>query len=82
MSSFDISIQARASGDFLAATILEGLAPTDLLIVEREWSPERSNLMQELLAAGVDRRMWPQSLHWDWSKKAPALRGSAKPTYR
>ena len=74
MSSFDISIQARASGEFLAATLLEGLAPTDLLIVEREWSPVRSDLMQELLAAGVDRREWPQSLHWDWSKKAPALR--------
>lgn len=74
MNPFDISIQVRASGDFLSATILDGLEPTDLLIVEREWGPVRSELTKELLAACVDRREWPQSLHWDWSKKAPELR--------
>lgn len=36
--------------------------------------PVRSELTKELLAACVDRREWPQSLHWDWSKKAPELR--------
>lgn len=74
MSSIDILIQSRANGDFLAAALLEGLKPCDLIIVEREWSPVRSDLVQKLLAADVDRRKWPQSLHWDWSLKSPALK--------
>jgi hypothetical protein len=73
MSSFDIWIQSRANDDFLRATLLAKLVPSDLITVEREWNPVRSELMQRLLAANVDRRMWPQSLHWDWSLKSLEL---------
>ena len=50
------------------------MAPQDLLVVENEWSPERSRIMQELLASAIPRSQWPQSLHWDWRQKAPGLR--------
>lgn len=73
MSSEAIEIQSRADGQFVAATLLSGMAATDLLVVENEWHQERSLIMQELLAAGAPRAEWPQSLHWDWSKKAPML---------
>ena len=58
----------RRQGDVaVRATLLEGMKPLDLLLVEREWTPERSLLMQELLGASIPRPDWPQSLHWDWS---------------
>jgi len=73
VSSEAIEILSRADGQFVPATLLDGMAPTDLLVVENEWRPERSLIMQELLAKGVPRSKWPQSLHWDWSKKASTL---------
>ena len=73
MSGIDTFIQRRSDKEFVAATILEGMAPSDLLVVENEWRAERSSVMQELLAAGVARPNWPESLHWDWSRKAPEL---------
>jgi hypothetical protein len=30
-------------------------------------------IVQELLKLTVPRHLWPQSLHWDWRRKAPAL---------
>lgn len=73
MRQIDIQIQLRADGRFVDAALLEGMAPADLLVVENEWSPERSAVLQELLKAGVPRPKWPQSLTWDWRKKAPLL---------
>jgi hypothetical protein len=73
VSSDAIEIQSRADGTFVPATLLGGMAATDLLVVENEWRSERSQIMQQLLAAGVPRVQWPQSLHWDWSKKASML---------
>jgi len=49
------------------------MAPQDLLVVENEWNADRSLVVQELLRNGVDRAKWPQSVHWNWAKKAPML---------
>lgn len=73
MSKELIQIQSRADHAFLDADLLGGMVPADLLVVESEWASERSLLMQNLLQAGVPRPNWPQSLHWDWRKKAPQL---------
>jgi hypothetical protein len=54
--------------------MLEGMRPLDLVVVEKEWGVERSVVMQELLRSSVPHIDWPQSLHWDWSKKAPELK--------
>lgn len=73
MSSEPIEILSREKNEFVPATMLTGLAATDLVVIENEWRPERSLVMQKLLAAGIQRHRWPQSLHWNWSKKAPML---------
>lgn len=73
MSGLQIQIQSRSEGEFVDASLLDGMAPQDLLLVEREWLTERSLVAQQLLHAGVERAKWPQSLHWNWSKKAPQL---------
>lgn len=73
MSSTAIQIQDRATGNFVSAELLNDLAPTDLVVIENEWSPERSSVMQDLLKADVPRPQWPQSLHWDWKRKSEQL---------
>jgi hypothetical protein len=72
VSALAIQIGRRAGGP-VDANLLDGMAPQDLLVVENEWSAERSRIMQELLASAVPRPQWPQSLHWDWRRKAPEL---------
>ena len=44
MSGIDTFIQRRSDKEFVAATILEGMAPSDLLVVENEWRAERSSV--------------------------------------
>ncbi len=73
MSGIETFIQRRSDKELVSATVLEGMAATDLLVVENEWRAERSLVMQELLAAGVARPNWPESLHWDWSRKVSEL---------
>lgn len=69
-----IQIQRRADGAEVDAVLLDGMVPDDCVIVGNEWSAERSVVMQELLLSAVSRHLWPQSLHWDWRRKAPELR--------
>ncbi len=73
MSSVPIQIQRRETRSFVEASLLEGMVPQDLLVVESEWSEQRSLVLQELLGRGVDRAKWPQSVHWNWARKAPLL---------
>ena len=74
MSSSTIQLIRRGDDASVDGRLFEGMKPQDLVIVEREWGPERSTLMQELLGSGIARSDWPQSLHWDWSRKAPELK--------
>lgn len=57
----------------VGATLIEGLKPVDLLLLEREWGPARGDLLKKLVLSGVDRQKMPQSINWDWSKKAADL---------
>ena len=74
MNEGDVRLIRRSDGQFVEANLYEGMKPEDLLIVEREWGPVRSQLMQVLLQLKVCRTAWPESLHWDWGKKGPELK--------
>ena len=74
MSGLPIELIRRADGVFVAAELLEGVKPEDLALVERSWGPERLRIYEALLKAGVPRPQWPESLHWDWTRKAPDLK--------
>ena len=56
------------------ATLHTDLAPVDLALLERTWSPKRVALFNALEKASVPRQDRPQSLHWDWGKKVPELK--------
>lgn len=74
MSLTTVILLRRADDEEVVATIRDDLKPADLTAVEKEWASHRTRLRNELLRLGIDRRNWPQSLHWDWSKKAPDLK--------
>lgn len=74
MSQSTVRILRRADDHEAAATLRDGIKPEDLTAIEREWGPFRAKIKQELLQLGIDKRNWPQSLHWDWSKKGPDLK--------
>ena len=68
-----IELIRREDNAPVSAEILAGMKPADLVVVGREWANERSLVLQELLKCGVQRSEWPQSLHWDWGRKASEL---------
>lgn len=70
MSATPVDILRRSDAKFVKAQLLAVLEPIDLELVERAWAPARERLLQALLAEGVPRSDWPESLHWDWGKKA------------
>lgn len=59
-----------ATGQVIKASLLDGLKPADLTLIERQWWPFRLNMVFELLKHNAPR---PESLHWDWGKKAREL---------
>lgn len=73
MNTEQIKIVRRSDRTMVDAQLLSNLKPTDLLMVERQWETSRQLTHQRLLAGGIDRRSWPQSLGWDWKRKAPIL---------
>ena len=64
-----------ARGEPEAAQLLDAITERQLADWEGEWVPELFRAMQRLRRAGVERRHWPQSRHWDWRRKTEALHG-------
>lgn len=73
MSEYPIAIIRREDDVVVKATLHDSVKPEDLLLVEEAWNPMRFGLHKKLLVENVDRADWPESLHWDWSKKAHQL---------
>ena len=62
-------------GEPEAAQLLDAITEQQLADWEGEWMPELFRAIQRLRRAGVERRHWPQSRHWDWRRKIKALQG-------
>lgn len=73
MTEVPIEIIRREPEEFVPAELCDGLSPRDLLLIERQWAPFRDRLRNLL-----SRDQWPESLHWDWEKKAPLLELAAE----
>ena len=63
------------SGEAETAELLDAVTDRQLADWEGEWVPELFKAVQRLRRAGVERKHWPQSRHWDWRKKTAALQG-------
>ncbi len=55
------------------AELWDAITEQQLTDWEGEWMPELFKAVQRLQRAGVERRHWPQSRHWDWRKKTEKL---------
>ena len=64
-----------ARGEPEAAELWHAITEQQLADREGEWVPELFKAMQHLRRAGIDRRLWPQSRHWDRRKKVAVLQG-------
>jgi len=69
-----VNLIRRQNDEFVDAGLYTGMKPEDILLVEREWQPIRSQIMQELLNASIERSRWPESLHWDWTLKSSQVK--------
>lgn len=74
MSRAPVDLIRRSDGALVEATLIDGVQPEDLVFVERDsWGRVRAQIRGKLRAGSVPRAEWPQSLHWDWSRKAAEL---------
>ena len=60
-------------GEPKEAELWDAITEQQLTDWEGEWMPELFKAVQRLQRAGVGRRHWPQSRHWDWRKKTEKL---------
>jgi hypothetical protein len=67
-------LQRSEDGASVDAELDTGLRPTDLALIERVWGPARLAIFNALRATPAERREYPQSLHWDWSRKVGDLK--------
>lgn len=62
-------------GEPEAAELWDAITEPQLSDWEAEWVPETFKAVQKLHRMGVERRLWPQSRHWNWRDKVIELQG-------
>ena len=67
---FDTAPQAA-----IPAELHDSINDQHLADWEAEWMPQLFSILRTLKAEGVERRLWPQSRHWNWGEKTKAIEG-------
>jgi GNAT superfamily N-acetyltransferase len=76
MSEYRTKLRVGGTQKSARATLCDELALDDLFDAEALWAPARIRMVQDLARRSVPSSSWPQSLHWNWAKKAAELRPS------
>lgn len=66
---------ADSTGAAVKAELWDAITEKNLADWEAEWVPELFRLLKQLNRDGVERRLWPQSRHWNWRNKLKAIEG-------
>lgn len=61
------------SGSAVDAELWDCITEKQLMDWEVEWMPALHNAVKRLHQAGVEKRYWPQSRHWNWRQKAAVM---------
>lgn len=69
-----VPLREMASREVVYAEVYDGISQDHLSDWETKWRPAILATQVRLNAQGVPRSAHPQSSHWDWNKKAAALR--------
>lgn len=64
-----------ASGSSVEAKLRDAIEQAQLDDWQTKWRPALMNVVQELARRGVPMDQWPQSWHWDWSRKTAGVQG-------
>lgn len=73
MSRLATSLVELSTKRTVPAVLQDALTLDDLFDAEALWAPARVRLLQRLKREEVPVALWPQSLHWNWAKKAASL---------
>jgi hypothetical protein len=73
MTVHRVQIVEASTDGLVEAELRDELSPEDLLDLEEQWAEPRQQLRGKLRDAAVSFKHWPQSLHWDWSRKSLTL---------
>lgn len=57
------------------AELWDTITEKNLADWEAEWTPELFKLLKALNKKDIDRKLWPQSRHWNWQEKMRAIEG-------
>jgi hypothetical protein len=64
-----------ASGSSVEAELRDAVEQVQLDDWQSKWQPALLKVIKELAGQGVPMQQWPQSWHWDWSKKMAGVQG-------
>ncbi len=68
-----VYLKKVATGERVAAELRDGIELAQLTSWQTQWLPARQRYLDTLKAAQAPASAFPQSLHWDWSKKAQEM---------
>ncbi|WP_375204059.1 GNAT family N-acetyltransferase [Hyphococcus sp.] len=68
-----IALTHVESRELADAELWDAITEKNLADWEAKWTPELLRLLEALYDKGVERRLWPQSRHWDWRQKTQAI---------
>ena len=64
-----------ATGEGVEGELRDAIEQAQLDDWQREWQPALLAVLQDLARRGVPVGQWPQSWHWDWTKKTAWVQG-------
>ena len=68
-----ISLMRPETKELVNAELWDTITAKNLADWEAEWTPELLCLLNAFHDQGVERKLWPQSRHWDWRGKIRAI---------
>jgi len=74
MSRQQAHLVRRSDGEVVDVEIDSSLIANDLVLIEQSWGLKRLEILNALQKIGVERKLFPQSLHWNWTRKVAELR--------
>ncbi len=73
--SSPIYLRDPATGEPVAAELVYEISSNNIIDWHTLWQPALGALKATLAIQGVPRDQWPQSAHWDWSRKVDEVEG-------
>lgn len=72
MTSHPIELYHTPDASFVTAEVVPQITDKNISDWNDDWLPAMQAHIDQLKNQGVEKPLWPQSSHWDWSTKAKA----------